>query len=39
MRIRTILEELSGSGEIGVGKGRMGVWINPNRGIDPVNPK
>lgn len=39
MRIRTILEELSGSGEIGVGKGRMGVWINPNRRNDPINPK
>ena len=39
MRIRAILEELSGSGEIGVGKGRMGVWINPNRTNDPINPK
>ena len=39
MRIRTILKELSGSGEIGVGKGRMGVWINPNRRNDPINPK
>ena len=38
MRIRAILEELSRGGEIGVGKGRMGVWINPNRTNDPINP-
>ena len=38
MRIRTILEELSGSGEIGVGKGRMAFGLIPIAGMIPLIP-
>lgn len=39
MRIRRILDQLSASGEIVVGRGRMGVWINPNHPNNPIDPE